>query len=234
MGNTEYFLELYKELEVLCQTEYGGKDDGSAITALFKQNEFHGVIDKIKYCREVRALLQHNPKLDKEYLVEPSTAMIKTLNNLIDRIKSAPKAMDYAIKKIESASMEDFVIPLMDKMVACNYTQIPILNNEKVVGAFSENTIFMYMYENKIMELNPATTFGQLDKYLPLEQHKTETFRFIKRNALLSDVEALFLQDFQKSQKLSMIFITQNGKKEEKLLGILTPWDIVGEGMSKI
>ena len=36
------------------------------------------------------------------------------------------------------------------------------------------------------------------------------------------------INEFKKGSKLSCVLVTQNGKKDEKIIGILTAWDILG------
>lgn len=48
----------------------------------------------------------------------------------------------------------------------------------------------------------------------------------LKRQAF--DVRLLFRRRGDNS-KLRMIFLTDNGRRDERLLAILTPWDILGD-----
>jgi hypothetical protein len=62
---------------------------------------------------------------------------------------------------------------------------------------------------------------------LPVDNHITETFRFLPWDAKVFDAKDLFEKALKKMERIGMIFLTQNGKPTEKLLGILTPWDIL-------
>ena len=37
-----------------------------------------------------------------------------------------------------------------------------------------------------------------------------------------------FISEFKNKNKLSCVMITQNGKETEKVIGIITAWDIIG------
>ena len=64
-------------------------------------------------------------------------------------------------------------------------------------------------------------------EYKKFENHSSEYFDFIKRNEELASAQNLFNKSIKKDKKLVMLFVTENGKKNEKILGILTPWDLL-------
>ena len=45
---------------------------------------------------------------------------------------------------------------------------------------------------------------------------------------LYDDVCSYFIDEFKKGSKLSCVLITQNGKETEKIIGIITAWDVLG------
>ena len=49
----------------------------------------------------------------------------------------------------------------------------------------------------------------------------------MKKDIYLEEVRELFQKNFEKGKRLAMVFITQSGRPEEKLLGIITPCDII-------
>ena len=119
----------------------------------------------------------------------------------------------------------------MVKMKENTYTHIPILENGIVKGVFSENTLFGVLLESELIYDINTTDFSEplIKKYCNLTNHVSETFEFISKDIYLEDVKEIFLKSFQKKQRLAMLFITQHGKPNEKLLGIITPWDVLGK-----
>ena len=95
----------------------------------------------------------------------------------------------------------------------------------------SENTLFGALLEDELVYEKERTCFNNelIYKNCKLGNHITETFLFIKKDEYLEDVKELFLKSFKNKQRLAMLFITQNGRENEKLLGILTPWDVLGK-----
>lgn len=228
MDKTDLFLDNYKKLENLAIREFHLESDGKAVYYL-ESKVFPKYRNEIAYCREVRNLLQHNPRVNGDFLVEPGDGMIKLLELLIGRIEQIPKCMDIAIPlaQVFSVGMEDSVFQTMVSMKEHVYTHVPILENGRVIGVFSDNSIFSYPLEEEIISLDKNMTFQSIRKYLPLDAHPTEKFRFIKQDSYVYEIEDVFEEAFHKNERIGMLFVTAHGKAEEKILGIITPWDVL-------
>ena len=150
---------------------------------------------------------------------------------IIEYIENPPRAYSYCVKinDICFASDEELIFPYMQKMKEKVYTHIPILENGVVKGIFSENTLFGALIEDELVYEKEKTTFSAplIAKYSQIENHASECFAFVKKDIYLEDVREIFQKNFEQNKRLAMVFITQSGRPEEKLLGIITPWDII-------
>ena len=115
MSKTELFLDKYKQLEETVRKKFGGAGSVSRLETL---PEFRRMSAKIKYCRELRNILQHNPKLNGEWGVEVNDRMISFLDELILMIKKPPRICDNAIgiKDILYAKLGSSVLDTMKIM----------------------------------------------------------------------------------------------------------------------
>ena len=230
MNKTEFFTEKYRELEEVGKITFNLPEDGTVIARLEMMPEFRHVKARLSYCRQVRALLNHERKFEKEFLVTPSDPMIDLLCQLVDRINKIPMCKDHCIpvKSVYTCSFDDYVVPAMNAMKEHNYTHVPLLDNGVVLGVFSENTLFSYVLDNEIVSVDRETRFQDLSTYLPINKHQTEVFRFLPWNAQTFSAKKLFEDALKRFERIGMVFLTQNGKETEKLMGIITPWDILG------
>ena len=230
MNKTEEFIELYKQLEELAIKRYGYPSDGKAISNLEKRTEFRGIKDELAYCREVRNLLQHKPKIGNSYAVEPSDEMIMLLKTTANKVQNPPRAKDIAIpmSTLCYKTMADFVRPAMLEMQENIFTHIPILEDGIVIGVFSENTLMSYIVDEEIVGIEDTMRFSDLKSYLPLDKHRAETFRFVRSDKPVAEISLLFEQALAKQDRIGLVFVTRTGKSNEPLLGILTAWDVAG------
>ena len=65
---------------------------------------------------------------------------------------------------------------------------------------------------------------------LPPDRHENERFLFMTKDATIFKVRNEFEKRSQRSKRLAAVFITDNGSIGGRILGMLTPWDIIGEG----
>lgn len=230
LQKTELFLDKYRQLESVISLEYNLSNSDSPVNFLLRRPEYHAIKADLDYCREVRNLLTHNPKLNGHYAVEPSDEIIALLDRTIEQVKNPTRAKHIFIprKKVFCRKMEDYVYPAMMEMRDRVYTHIPILREDVVVGVFSENTLLNYIIDEEIVSIDRDVKFFDIAKYLPLDQHTAESFRFIPQNMLLADIEAIFSDGLKNTDRVGLLFVTRNGKPTEKLLGIISAWDIAG------
>lgn len=230
-SQTEKFLQLYKELEFEGRRIYfpNSKENESIIGRLFTVPQLKKFKEDLDYCRIVRNFLTHNPKVGGVYPIIPSVEMIKLLQNCITSITNPPKAIDYAIPidRIYTVTPNEKLSEVVKVMNSFTYTHIPVMDNGKLVGIFSENTVFTYMCHENSVNINKDTTINQFKKYLPLDNHLTEYFAFLPKTAYLHEVHELFKYTSGRRKMLTVVYITNSGKRDEPLLGMITPWDLM-------
>lgn len=227
---SDEFLNLYRTLEELLAEKYGEKTRfGSVVVQFINDREGKQFKDKLNLCREIRNLLSHHPEINGESIVEPSQSMIDILQEAIDYIKRPPLALDFATpyESLLKVSPKQKVLPVMKKMEQHGFSHVPIIDDNRFIGVFSIGTLFMYILNN-----NEFISFEDMEiqdflDFLPLDAHTTERFRFMPKTATAIDIKVAFEQPAQRSRRLAAIFITTSGNKDDQLLGMITPWDVL-------
>jgi hypothetical protein len=230
MNNADIYIEKYKQLETVVRRVYNLKDTDSISRSLSDKNEFRRFKDDIVYCQDVRNFLQHRIKVNNSFSVEPSEQMIHFIEMLIERINKRPHCMDIAIKfaNVCWKSYSDGVKGAMTEMRAKLFTHLPIMEDNRVVGVFDENSIFNYIADNEIVGIDASLKFSDIKKYLSLENRDMEVFTFSKSTLYVDELCLEFEKKFKKGQRLGVAFLTASGKASEPLLAMLTPWDMLG------
>lgn len=231
MTNAEEFLKKYKILENSIKNKLNIENYESALIKLKSITQFKHLKDDLDYLREIRNLLQHRPLMNNSYPIEPNIELVYKIDYIISYIQKPPKTYDKCVKIADvcCAKWSDLIFPYMKKMKQYVYTHIPILNDGIVEGVFSENTLFGALIEDELVYEKDNTTFSDdlIKKYSIIDSHVSESFKFVSKNTYLEDVKEMFNKSVGKNERLAMVFITQNGNQKEKLLGILTPWDLI-------
>lgn len=230
LSRAERFLDLYRSVENVIRVKYHLEKWDSAITFLESHDEFKYLANDLRFCREVRNLLSHNPKVDDAYCVEPSEEMIHFLKKIKERLEKPPVIMDIAVPigKILYRSFEDNLLETLQAMNDRSFGNVPILENGLVTAVLSEKAIVNYLVQDQAFHLSDKLKLSDLREHLLLENHRKEFYRFVRKDALISDVSRLFHDVLDQGARVGMVFLTQHGRSDEELLGIVTAWDLAG------
>ena len=230
-NSPETFLELYRQLEREGRRVYfpHSSDKEGVMGRLISVPQLRDIKDDLDYCRVVRNFLVHTPKVNGQYPIIPSPDMITFLKKCINRIKNPPMAIDYAIKRSNMffARLNDSVITVAHHMSIKKFTHVPVFNNGKLVGVFSSDVIYGYVCSHPSITLTQDTQMSDFIEYLPVHAHSAEYFAFIPTETPLHEVASLFKVDVKSLKQLSAIFLTENGRNDEHIEAMITPWSLL-------
>ena len=118
MNNAEIYIQKFKELESAVKETFGLNDWDSVTNYLSKKDEYSPFREEIKYCQEVRNLLQHKQKIEGEYPVQPSDEMIAFLTKLIDSVRDRKTCGEIMVpvSRIFYRKLGDKIIESLQKM----------------------------------------------------------------------------------------------------------------------
>ncbi len=225
MGKTDIFLDKYKQLEDTVRQKYG---DGFNVSRLEDMGEFKRYASKIKYARELRNLLVHNPKLDGAWPVDVNDGMISFVEKIKLLVEKPPRVCDCAlgIKQIMYSHLGANVVDVMRQMSMRDISKVPILDRGKVIGVFSHDSVFSRLLSEK-HDISENTVFRDIISDLSIEGDRAKRYRFAKWTELSSNIEEIFDKSNEQHIRIKLIFLTENGKRDEKLMGIVTPWELM-------
>ena len=228
----ERFLDLYKQLEDELEDKYRNarRHHPSVAFEFIRDEDSAPVRDQPETCRVIRNLLTHSANLGGEPIVEPSAPVVAAMEEVLDFVRKPPLALDYATKwdQVMKAHLHQKVLRLMEVMDKTGYSHIPVLNDGEFCGVFSVGSVFQYILRTGGKGIKPETTVAELGRHIQVADHM-ENYDFVLQDATYLSVRRKFEKVRGKNKRISVIFITENGKPNERVLGMLTPWDVLGE-----
>ena len=229
----EEFLDLYKQLEQLLKTNYSN-DSGryESVVARYENSRDCGDMkDELGAIREIRNLLQHNPKVNGQYIIEPSDDIMNALRTLLHMVEHPRLAIDFGVKfsQIYKATLSSGLIRVINVMKERGFSHIPVIENTCLYGVLSAYTVFEFVTEQGVQILTEMTKVSAMKSYLPIEKHKNEYYLFMPKKATFSEADEAFEKRDHRGRRLVAIFITEHGLPNEPLLAMLTPWSVVGK-----
>lgn len=231
MSNADIFIELYKDLEELLEVKYsdGRKYSGSTVHRFYNDEEGKKWREELNVCREMRNMLSHHSRIGGEPVFEPSDAVIDVLRRIIDDVRNPPVAMSIATpaNRLFTCGYSDSATEVIRKMKEQGYSHVPVTENGRLVGVFSVGTVFSVMEKYGGEHLSRDDCIRDFSEFLPVDRHLTETFGFVPDSAPFSSLKHRFTAKGPHSRRLAALFVTANGREDEKLLGMITPWDMI-------
>lgn len=226
------FLDLYKQMEEALEERYRNsrRRYSSVVFEFTKDYESAPVRDKLEVCRELRNLLTHNPNLGGEPIAVPSQAMLDSMQEVLSFVERPPLALEFATKgdQVMKANLNQKVLRLMEVMDKNGFSHVPIMKEGVFCGVFSIGSVFRLVLQNGGKGITPETTLQDLGSQIQVREH-LENYEFVPKEESYISVRQKFEKISGKNKRISVIFITETGRSEERLLGMVTPWDVMKE-----
>jgi len=111
------------------------------------------------------------------------------------------------------------------KMHEKNFSYLPVCEDDKLIGVLSGDSIFTYMRENSIITIHENFTVGELKDCI--RNHIDERYSFVARETPISEIVEMYSNDIQDGKRLGAVFVTATGGKHEKILGMISAWDLI-------
>lgn len=235
-ANSDRFIAAYNEIDSFMRKTLNADErtpHSVLINEMAKTNRvfLHYKEDLLTFAR-LRNAIVHNPYMeDADPIAEPHEFIINEYDVIKDKVLNPPMAIDVLAVRAEDiyiTNLEASALDVMRVMHNENYTHVPVIESGRLIGVFSENTVFSYLASNGDVMLGKNTPINEFREFIPIGSHRSEYFEFASRNATVIDIEDIFRRDLKDKKRLGVVFITQNGYPGERILGMITAWDVAG------
>jgi len=218
-------LERYREIEewVLNNLNITEMKD------LEQMPKYKSIRSNLAFCRMLRNLLSHYDwsKAGNDMIIVTDQA-IRQVNNLYYSLNPVT-LMRVAIRagQIFAPSPEDSVLAAVKVMQRNDYSYIPVVENHRIVGVFSTKTIMRLVAENNGVNISETLKFKEIADLIRLKDESNAHYGFINPNMTVEDISLKFQRSKTRRMRLDMLFITDNGRSDGLLQGMVTPVDLL-------
>ena len=229
----ERFLQLYRVLEDALGEKYSGRTmrHASVVMEYLSDPESEPIREKLDLMREMRNVLSHNADIDGQMVFEPSEGVLKAMEEIVEYVKRPPLAIHCAtpVDRLFCAGYKELALNIMRAMEKRGFSHVPILEKGRLVGVFSVRTVFSKMVRDPDFDIRSDTTLEDFRMLLPIEAHRGEKYGFMAADTSLYEARQVFTAFPAPNRRLAALFLTEHGDEDEPILGMLTPWDVMGE-----
>lgn len=173
---------------------------------------------------ELRNAIVHN-RIDTDYAIaEPHLSVVESIEAIEQEITEPKKVYPLFSRKViifqESDSLRELLTVIRDKEMS----RFPIYKEGKFQGLISDRGITQWLAKNMNRDFSSGvkTSLQEILAY-----QKNNTYRFISKNTTLYQAQEIFKDEIGKGNRIDVLLITENGKRWEELLGIMTPRDVI-------
>ena len=231
--NSKIFKKLWNDFETITREKYKTifwkeckkADIGILLSDLaYKTKTAYSSERKfIEFCKEKRNNMTHE-NYENEYILY-SDKFIEAFQSLLRKVKPEPIYLK-SIHNVITKNVDDKISDALGEMSKNNYTHMPITKDWKLVWMLSEASLIKYMADNREVLLDLNETFQERMDLID-RKYSEDNVYFVSRNEDYDKVVNKFVEEYKNKQKISCILVTEKWKREEKILWILTAWDII-------
>ncbi len=200
------------------------RDDGFAtvLRDFEKKGSLGSDGDFLRSVAELRNILIHNKTLLHCEMAVPAEPVVQRLERLNEMIQRPPRIYPMFQKNVECIDPEDSLAHVMRLVVEMKFSQFPVIEGGCFVGLLTENGITRWLAQ-KIVDTLSLVDFedAKVRDLVSLEEHRTNTL-FVSKDTTLAEAR----EKFRDNRFLEAVLITQSGRNSEKLLGLMTRWDL--------
>lgn len=228
MSNSEKFLSLFNEVEKKLRKLTNNDEKVSFFELVEESAEISSVVrnykEDLKKFANLRNVIVHEFGTEKRFIAEPNDLAVSHLSNIYKNLTAPPKVIPEFQVKVEYVFINDPISSALKVMYNKSYSQLPVYEGDVFKTLLTTNTITRWLgacVNEDIFSLS-ETPISDVLKFT----EENDNFCFIGRDSTLFDVVEEFQTYVKRGKKLDAILITQNGRPSEKLMGIITVWDL--------
>jgi len=227
MRKSEQFLDTYALLEKHLRAE--AKLDRCASfyqlvdRAAGAKSSVRRFKDDLKEYADLRNAIVHE-RSDGHVIAEPHERAVQGIARILEALTRPPKVIPMFQRRVVGRSLQDTIGSAVTDMRGGDFSQLPILNGENVVALLTSETVVRWLaaeVSNEIVSLWET----KIEDVLP-HVEDPDHYCLVAKTASLHDVVSSFEEFTSKGKDLAAVLVTEGGKPNQKLMGIVTVFDL--------
>ncbi len=225
--NSDRFIDAFNKIEEYLRryTKRGKSESFYALVAT--ASESHATVRRfstdLKEFADLRNAIVHE-RTDGHVIAEPNDAAVEAIEHIASLLLNPPKVIPLFQSEVETVSVDDPITEAVRTMFEKSFSQVPVYDGISFVGLLTSNSIARWLGARATEDIFSLSETPVSDVLEYTED--TENFYFLRRDATVFEVLEAFHTFERQGKRLEAILITQNGKRSESLMGIITIWDL--------
>ncbi|WP_144647035.1 CBS domain-containing protein [Priestia megaterium] len=180
--------------------------------------------DDLEQYAKLRNAMVHEKVEIGYYIAEPNIKVVEHIEKIASILIRPNYALSIATKEVIFYNANDSIIDVIDGIRHYGYSQYPIYANKSAIGLLNSGDILKWMTTNGINNFFDLRSIKISDV---LHIGKQVPLIFTSKDMNVFEIEDLFENAHKNKRDLGAVIVTENGKEDEKPLGMITAWDLI-------
>ncbi|WP_249661526.1 CBS domain-containing protein [Lysinibacillus fusiformis] len=227
--NSDRFLTAFNRIDHRLRDIVGSKDF-TPFYRLIDQAKKKEVLvkkyeDDLRSYADLRNAIVHHRTSINYVIAEPHTDVVERIE-YIDATLAKPMLVGQMFRKRVLVFQENDSLKHVLKVIhQRKYTQFPVYFNKQFRGLITTVGITNWL-ASKMGGDHLPKRIPTLHDILMHEKNRVN-YKFVSRYITIYEAEEIFKQGVERGRRFEALLITEHGKPHQKLIGIITPLDIV-------
>ncbi|MEW8978721.1 MAG: CBS domain-containing protein [Symbiobacterium sp.] len=183
--------------------------------------------DDLKEFGALRNAIVHDREFPARIIADPRPEVVEAIERLADIIIDPPRVYPLFQREVRRLGWDDPIQKPLRWIRKYHYTQFPVFRDRRFAGLLTSRCVAQWLADSV---QNGGIDFGgvTVGDVLRHDEYGGRRVAFVARDATWYDAVELFSPARGKrSASLEAILITESGREDEELLGIITPRDLL-------
>lgn len=224
MSSSEKFLVAFNKIENHLASLKGGRGHRGMrelVRTLRGKSKLIRLFEEdLREFAELRNAIVH--RTTGESIAEPTAVSVTRIEHIARALINPPLAMEIASHPVFVCDVRAVAHKIIQRMASDEFEHVPVYDGQKFVGVFSDISIMKWVAARTQIDF-AHLTMGDMKPYLDKPDTGVNGYQFAPKHMDIFEMQERFLSFIDEKKQLGALFITENGKRTEKILGVVTP-----------
>jgi predicted transcriptional regulator len=178
----------------------------------------------IKYA-QLRNVIVHEKVEAYRYLSVPVLLVVEEIEEIRDRLLNPERIYPQFKVDVMTIQLSTSLSEVLKLISKHHFSQFPIYEAHKFCGLLTENGITHWLADHIVETMSLVELADERVEAVLQNEEARANYEFVARDTLVDEVVAKFSDNIF----LEAVLISHSGKTSQKLLGMITRWDILSQ-----
>ncbi|WP_067840060.1 CBS domain-containing protein [Amphibacillus sediminis] len=229
MSNAERFIVAFNKIEQFFEQELNDAHYVPFVRAAQQLSQTNTVINRylndLLEFSELRNAIIHERTEIQYTIAEPHDQVVEAIEGMVEEITAPKRVIPTFQKTLTTLQIGLKLKDVLEVVNKTSYSQFPVYHNKDFVGLLTDKMILHWIATQ--MEQNFSNLFQMPLAEVISQDNESANYRFINKDTNIYQAEDLFISSMKQHERLDALLITEDGKQNQPLLGMISPNDLI-------